>query len=113
MRRDCCHRTIMPGSPVVQGGIFAVGLAVGVGAASLLLNKQQSRNITPTAVAVPAPVSVSDATVGGRPVAVAPVRDVPMVMGKGGPMMNSQVATEVFKYGFPGEFFLLRDHSSG
>ncbi|KAJ9103996.1 hypothetical protein QFC21_002459 [Naganishia friedmannii] len=50
----------MPASPIIQGGIFAAGLAVGVGAASLLIsNKQTSRQIAPTAVAVPTPVPVT------------------------------------------------------
>ena len=98
----------MPGSPVVQGGIFAVGLAVGVGAASLLLNKpQQPRNPAPTAVAVPTPVPVGTAPAVGSSPAPSQGREALILSGKtgpvAGPVMASQVATEVFKYGFPGE----------
>lgn len=90
----------MPGSPIIQGGIFAVGLAVGVGTASLLLKKQQST--APTAVAVPTPVPVPS-NASFTPSAKVPS---PPIMGdtfKMNPAAGSEVAREVFKYGFPGE----------
>lgn len=90
----------MPGSPIIQGGIFAVGLAVGVGTASLLLKKQQST--TPTAVAVPTPVPVPS----NAPFTSTIKPSALPIMGdafKMNPASGTEVAREVFKYGFPGE----------
>ncbi|KAI5449494.1 nuclease [Naganishia albida] len=90
----------MPGSPIIQGGIFAVGLAVGVGTASLLLKKQQST--APTAVAVPTSVPVPSApfSSAGRAPSVPIFTDAAGL--KMDPSVGSEVAREVFKYGFPG-----------
>lgn len=101
----------MPASPIIQGGIFAAGLAVGVGAASLLIsNKQTSRQIAPTAVAVPTPVSASTnpaivPQTTGRPFKNAN-QAAPILVGQSTLSMNPQVGKEtgsdVLRYGFPG-----------
>ncbi|KAJ9107065.1 hypothetical protein QFC19_002935 [Naganishia cerealis] len=103
----------MPASPIVQGGIFAAGLAVGVGAASLLLsNKQTARQNAPTAAAVPTPVSVSTSLhttpqTTTRPIAnVTPSQIAPIMMGNStlsvNPQAGKEVAKGVLRYGFPG-----------
>lgn len=96
------HRSAnMPGSPIIQGGIFAVGLAVGVGTASLLLKKQQSA--APTAVAVPTPIPVPSAPYSPAARAPAPIFGDAAGL-RMDPAVGSEVAREVFKYGFPGAF---------
>ncbi|KAJ9120244.1 hypothetical protein QFC22_003144 [Naganishia vaughanmartiniae] len=103
---------IMPASPIIQGGIFAAGLAVGVGAASLLIsNKQTPRQIAPTAVAVPTPVPVSTSSTipqsAARPFPNANQAS-PIMVGQSTLSVNSQagkeVGSDVLRYGFPGEY---------
>ena len=100
----------MPASNVIRGGIFAAGLAVGVGAASLL-NKNNpnlglaSTSAPPRAQVVQDEKSTGLVAQGGRP-AFTPSRDVAGALAAAVPPSSpsNQLASDVFRYGFPGRF---------
>ena len=99
----------MPASNIVRGGIFAAGLAVGVGAASLL-NKNNtptspiSSSPPPRAQVVADEKSTGLVAQGGKP-GFTPSRDMAGSLALAPPSSPSnQLASDVFRYGFPGKF---------
>ena len=100
----------MPASNVIRGGIFAAGLAVGVGAASLL-NRNNPRlglastSAPPQAQVVQDEKSTGLVAQGGRPT-FTPSRDVAGALAAAAPPSSpsNQLASDVFRYGFPGRF---------
>jgi hypothetical protein len=99
----------MPASNIVRGSIFAAGLAVGVGAASLL-NKNNastspvSSSPPPRAQVVADEKSTGLVAQGGKP-GFTPSRDMAGSLALAPPSSpSSQLASDVFRYGFPGKF---------
>lgn len=97
----------MPASNVIRGGIFAAGLAVGVGAASLL-NRTNPNSVLasgpPRAQVVQDEKSTGLVAQGGRP-GFTPSRDVAGALVAAAPVSSpsNQLASDVFRYGFPGQ----------
>jgi len=103
------NRYIMPATNFIRGGIFAAGLAAGLGAATLLNQKQATLPPPPRpAQAVADERSTSLVAQGGNPNTVIsrPESRFP-VPPPSSPSASNQLASDVFRYGFPGSCIML------
>jgi hypothetical protein len=98
----------MPGSNLVRGGIFVAGLAAGLGTATLVNKRSASSVLPPPPPAQPHVVRDDRSTGLVASGSNAPFASSPSSAQFGAPTARpvqpgSNVANEVFKYGFPGE----------
>jgi hypothetical protein len=99
----------MPATNLIRGGIFAAGLAAGLGAATLLNQKQATLPTPPRpAQAVADERSTGLVAQGGNPnTVISRPESRSLVPPPSSPSASNQLASDVFRYGFPGSFNML------